>query len=62
MLVASAVCPKGCDVGVNWDGFVMSFDIAISPNLVGWPVIAVTTVTLAVCMAHIEQRLVNRRK
>lgn len=62
MLAASAVCPEGCDVGANWDGFIISFDIAIQPNLVWWPVIAAMTVALAVLMAYIEQRLFNRRK
>lgn len=62
MFLAAAVCPEGCDVGANWDGFVIFFDQAVPPNLAWSPVIAVMTVTSAALMAHIEQRLTNRRK
>jgi hypothetical protein len=60
MLAASAVCPRGCEIGANWDGFVIVFDMAIRPNLVEWPVIAAMTVAGAVLMARVERRLTNR--
>ena len=59
MFLAAAVCPEGCDVGANWDGFVIFFDAAVPPNLVWWPVIAVLTVTGAVWTALVERKVAH---
>jgi hypothetical protein len=56
--IASAVCrEEGCDVGPNWDGFVILIDNSIQPNLVWWPVVSAVTVGVAAWMAHAEQKL-----
>jgi hypothetical protein len=59
MFLAAAVCPEGCDVGANWDSFVIFFDAAVPPNLVWWPVIGAVTVTGAVWTALVERKGAN---